>query len=72
MFHDAISGLEFIRSNRTLHSAGLDVALNAYEYHVFDRIEEVMDDADHPYAALEAELGGVGSPASLTNWRSSA
>jgi len=58
VFHDAISGLEFIRSNRTLHSAGLDVALNAYEYHVFDRIEEVMDDADHPYAALEAELGG--------------
>jgi glycosidase len=58
VFRDAISGLEFIRNNRALHSAGLELTLNAYEYHVFDRIEEVVDDADHPYAALHAELGG--------------
>ena len=58
IFHDAISGLEFIRSNRELHSAGLEVTLNAYEYHVFDHIREVVDDAEHPYAALSNELGG--------------
>jgi len=58
VFRDAITGLAFIRSNRELHNAGLEVTLNAYEYHVLDRIEQVADDAEHPYAALNAELGG--------------
>jgi glycosidase len=58
IFRDAISGLECIRSNRELHSAGLEVTLNAYEYHVFDHIYEVVDDAEHPYAELCNELGG--------------
>ena len=58
VFHDAISGLEFIRSSRELCAQGLYVELNAYQYHVFDRIREVVDDAAHPYAELNARLQG--------------
>ncbi len=58
VFHDAISGLEFIRSSRELCERGLHVELRAYEYHVFDRIREVLDDAAHPYAELNARLQG--------------
>ncbi|WP_169238046.1 alpha-amylase family glycosyl hydrolase [Candidatus Roseilinea sp. NK_OTU-006] len=58
VFHDAISGLEFIRSSRELCARGLHMALRAYEYHVFDRINEVREDAAHPYAELDARLQG--------------
>ncbi|MFC1465160.1 MAG: alpha-amylase family glycosyl hydrolase [Candidatus Brachytrichaceae bacterium NZ_4S206] len=58
VFHDAISGLEFIRSSRELCNRGLYVELRAYEYHVFDRIREVQDDAAHPYAELNVRLQG--------------
>jgi hypothetical protein len=58
VFHDAISGLEFIRSSRELCTHGLYVELNAYQYHVFDRIHEVVNDATHPYAELSARLQG--------------
>ncbi|MCS7054766.1 MAG: alpha-amylase family glycosyl hydrolase [Thermoflexales bacterium] len=58
VFHDAISGLEFIRSSRELCARGLYMELRAYEYHVFDRIREVRDDAAHPYAELHARLQG--------------
>ena len=58
VFHDAISKLEFIRSSHELCTQGLYVELNAYQYHVFDYIREVVSDATHPYAELNARLQG--------------
>jgi glycosidase len=60
IFHDLATGQEFIRSSSQLHEQGMYVELGAYKCHVFMDIREVVSDAEHPYAELNARLNGRG------------
>jgi hypothetical protein len=62
VFRDAITGLEYIRSGRSLHDQGLYVELDAYKCHVFLDWREVQDNEWHQYAHLADYLGGRGVP----------
>ncbi len=60
VLRDACSGLEHLRSCAELREQGLWLELGAYRLHCFTGLREVVDDAEHPWAALAAELGGAG------------
>jgi hypothetical protein len=62
IFHDLATGQEFIRSSKDLCERGMYVELGAYKCHVFMDIREVVSDAEHPYAELNARLDGRGVP----------
>jgi glycosidase len=62
IFHDLATGQEFIRSSKDLCERGMYVELGAYKCHVFMDIREVVNDAEHPYAELNARLDGRGVP----------
>ena len=62
MLADTASGLEYLRSCRSLHEQGLFVELAAYDLHVFADIRQVADTADRRYARLADQLGGRGVP----------
>ena len=62
IFRDAVTGLEYIRSGRSLYDDGLYVELDAYKCHVFVDWREVQDNEWHQYAHLADYLGGRGVP----------
>lgn len=62
LWRDVVSGLESIHSSRDLCERGLYVELHAYQRCVLMDIREVVNDADHPYAELNARLNGRGVP----------
>ncbi len=62
IFHDLATGQEFIRSSKDLCERGMYVELGAYKCHVFMDIREVVNDAERPYAELNARLDGRGVP----------
>ncbi len=62
IFRDSISGLEFIRNNQEIHSSGLYIELDAYNYHVFLDFRQVRDEDWRPYSQLSAYLNGRGVP----------
>ncbi|MDD2696465.1 MAG: hypothetical protein PHD58_11130, partial [Anaerolineales bacterium] len=59
-FRDALSGLEYIRNNRTLHEQGLYVELDAYRCHVFLDFRQVEDNEWRHLSQLAARLKGRG------------
>jgi glycosidase len=59
---DAASGLEYLRSCEELRTEGLRLDLGAYRLHCFVGLREVVEDAEHPWSALAAELAGGGVP----------
>ena len=61
LFHDRVSGLEYIRSNFELADQGLYLELGPYGRLVFLDWREVYD-ADGTYARVAAMLGGQGVP----------
>ena len=60
IFRDAVTDLEYLRSCRTLRSEGFEFELGAYQLHCFVDFREVVEDEDHPYAVLAAEVGRGG------------
>ncbi len=66
VFRDPVAGLDYVRSSREIHDRGLYAQLDAYRCQVFLGFREVSHDAQHPWAALAAELGGRGVP-DITN-----
>jgi hypothetical protein len=62
ILRDHTTGLEYLRNNHELHSQGLYVELDAYEYHVFLDFRQVEDNAWRQYAGLAAYLNGGGVP----------
>ncbi|HEY89998.1 MAG TPA: alpha-amylase [Thermoflexia bacterium] len=62
LFHDAISGLEYIRSCRELHEQGFYAQLRAYQVHVFLNFQIVQDNESRQYARLNHTLNGKGVP----------
>ncbi len=62
IFRDAISGLEYIRSNQDLIEQGLFVELNAFKYAVYLDWREVVPTRLRPYDKLADLLGGRGVP----------
>ena len=60
IFHDYISGLEYIRNCHDLHKNGLYIELDAYKYHVFLDFRMVSDDKARQYANLAKQLNGKG------------
>jgi glycosidase len=61
IFRDHASGLEYLRSGKSLHSQGLYVELKAYQYHLFCDFREVYDTAGE-YQQLSDTLHGKGVP----------
>jgi glycosidase len=59
---DTASGLEYLRSCRSVHEQGLYVELAAYDLHVFADIRPVADWPDRRYARLAGRLDGRGVP----------
>ena len=62
LFHDAIGGLEYIRSCRELHENGFYAQLKAYQVHVFLDFQVVKDNESKQYARLNHTLKGKGVP----------
>jgi glycosidase len=62
VFRDAISGLEYIRSNREIWEKGLYFDLHAYKYQVLLDFQEVKSSALFPYDELARQLGHAGVP----------
>lgn len=62
IFRDAISGLEYIRSDNELRHQGLYIELGAFKYHVFLDFREVESTKDAPYDQLATSLNGQGVP----------
>ena len=62
IFRDAVTGLEYLRSGRSLYDHGMYVELDAYKCHVFLNWREVQDNEWHQYAHLADYLGGRGVP----------
>ncbi|NQU28821.1 MAG: hypothetical protein HQ528_11070, partial [Candidatus Marinimicrobia bacterium] len=60
IFHEHISGLEFIRRTSDIHLQGLPVSLNGYQYQVFWEMREVWDDQYGRYGQLHDLLNGQG------------
>ncbi|MCJ7523952.1 MAG: alpha-amylase family glycosyl hydrolase [Candidatus Aminicenantes bacterium] len=60
VFHDLVSGLEYIRSNSDLFAQGLAIELNAYQTHVFIDFKEMAEDSVGHLARLAAYLQGRG------------
>ncbi|MCX7783722.1 MAG: DUF4332 domain-containing protein, partial [Meiothermus sp.] len=61
IFHDLVTGLEFIRNNQELHEEGLYLELGPYQRKVLLDWREVYDH-DGTYARLAQMLGGQGVP----------
>jgi len=61
IFHDQVSGLEYLRPNCELYEQGLYIELEAYKCHVFLDIRQVRD-IKGQYAQLTAQLRGKGVP----------
>ena len=62
IFHDNVTGLEYIHNSQELSQQGLYIELGAYECHVFLDWREVQDNEWHQYAHLADYLGGRGVP----------
>ena len=62
IFRDHITGLEYIRNNKTLSENGIYLELSAYQYHVFMDFRQVQDNEWHQYAQLTEYLDGRGVP----------
>ena len=62
LLRDAASGLEYLRSCDELREHGLRLELGAYRLHCFVGLRELVEDAEHPWSSLAAELGGAGMP----------
>lgn len=62
IFKDQISGLEYIRNNKSLHDEGLYVELGAFKYHVFMNFRQVEDNEYNHYRDLANFLNGRGVP----------
>ena len=62
IFKDVISGLEYIRSTKSLKKHGLYVELGAYKYNVFMDFRVVHSTTDRPYEELFKSLEGRGVP----------
>lgn len=62
VFRDQVTGLEYIRNNRSIYERGLYVELAAYKYHVFVDFREIQDNEWHQYSQLTAFLNGRGVP----------
>ncbi|MFQ3597095.1 MAG: alpha-amylase family glycosyl hydrolase [Chloroherpetonaceae bacterium] len=62
IFRDAISGLEYIRSNREVWEKGMYFDLHAYKYQVLLDFQEVKPSALFPYDELWRQLGNAGVP----------
>lgn len=62
IFRDSITGLEYIRSCKSLHENGLYAELDAYKYHVFMDFREVADNEWGQYGQLNDYLNGRGVP----------
>ncbi len=60
IFRDVISGVEYIRSVKSLRKDGLFVDLGAYKYNVFMGLREVRATKDMPYDELCNFLNGRG------------
>lgn len=58
IFHDMITGLDYIRSARELCERGLYVEVGAFKYHVFIDFREVWHTQERPYAGLAEQLKG--------------
>jgi hypothetical protein len=61
VFHDMLSGLEYLRPARQIWDSGLYVQLNGFECHVFTNFYHQTDPAGE-YARLAAGLKGQGTP----------
>jgi glycosidase len=61
LFHDQISGLEYIRSLAELQQRGLYLELGAYQRHVFSQFRQVEAD-ERPYRELADLVGYRGVP----------
>ncbi len=59
-FHDHTRNLEYLRSGKELHDAGLYAELGEYEFHIFGNFRELCDTAELPWGALCADLQGRG------------
>ncbi len=59
-FRDQVTGLQYIRNCKDLHSHGLFVELNAFKRYVFLEFEEVEDCAEYYYGGVTALLDGKG------------
>ena len=62
IFKDHITGLEYIRNNKSIYEQGFYVALKAYKYQVFLDFREVQDTDWGQYAQLNQYLNGRGVP----------
>ncbi|HWQ84876.1 MAG TPA: alpha-amylase family glycosyl hydrolase [Anaerolineales bacterium] len=62
VFRDPIRGLEYIRSSTEIHSNGLFVELDAYQYRVYLDFRVIQDNAWKHYAQLTAYLNDGGVP----------
>ncbi|MFC2088372.1 alpha-amylase family glycosyl hydrolase [Calditrichota bacterium] len=62
VFKDQISGLEFIRNNKSLCQEGLYAELGAFKYHVFMDFRQVEDNEYNHYRDLTNFLNGRGVP----------
>jgi glycosidase len=58
IFRDARTGLESLRSCRSIWEHGLHMSLDAYTVHVFWEFREVRDGSARQWARLAARLGG--------------
>ncbi len=62
IFRDAISGLEYIRSNQEVWEKGMYFELHAYKYQVLLDFQEVKPSSLFPYDELARQLGNAGVP----------
>ena len=62
IFRDARTGLEMLRSCRTIWEQGLHLSLDAYAVRVHWEFREVRDGSAGQWARLAARLGGAGVP----------
>lgn len=62
IFQDQISGLEYIRPTTDLFDHGLQLALGAYDYHVFLDFKQIEDTGYGDYALLYNEIKNQGVP----------
>jgi glycosidase len=68
MFRDEKSGLEYLRSSRSLWNDGLMIRLGAFKCHLFTSFTELRD-YDGNCRRLDEELGGNGVPDVMTMLR---
>jgi glycosidase len=58
VFHDSVSGLEYLRPGRELAEQGLYVELGAYEFRAFLDFREILDAEDGLWGRLCHDLAG--------------